>query len=92
MNKKYWLRGGIVGGAVGLLLLFISISVDNPQGVSLFILEFFRSTIFKIYLFLSLGGMAALFWMPLMYVLFGLMIGIIIGWIYGEIKNRNKSI
>jgi uncharacterized membrane protein len=71
-NKRYWLRGGLIGLVIGILqfITLYSILISQPH----------HNYEYKMGLYL--------------FPLFGIIIiflGIIIGFIYGKIKNRRKK-
>ena len=66
MGKRYWLRGGMYGLAISVVLFLITVSVSD-QGLQFLIL-------------LALPIVAV----------FLIVLGLVIGWLYGKIKNRNK--
>ena len=92
-NKKYWLRGGVVGLILSLIIVIIHIIFRF--NCSFFIPE--PGAIYDIvgcqylnmfYAIEDLFGNKA----ELYFGIFGLLtiVGFIFGWIYGKIKNKNK--
>lgn len=86
MTKKYWLRGGVTGVILALcavILPYVFQCIDDPIcNAAEFINDF--------------GGLAD--WLGpglsllflLLNVLPGFLLGTLLGWLYGKIKNRNK--
>ncbi len=92
-NKKYWLRGGTVGLIISIIILIlillspvycVGLSVDgtgctSPQGI--------EAIIYNINLMANYLGQLLFY-----FVILPILICIFFGWLYGKIKNRNKSI
>ncbi len=95
-NKRYWLRGGIAGlvfNAIftlpGIIIGIFAHDVSDAFGtVAEKIFNFFGT----ILLYIPLGKEG--FQFPLLFVIsfgFTSIVGAVIGWIYGKIKNRNNT-
>ena len=87
-KKRYWLRGGVVGGITAILVYIIMLLRNTNVGGDIF--GFLDPVLFFILLFF--------FEIPLpeylniiIFVLFLFIIGAIIGWIYRKIKNRGEQ-
>ncbi len=83
MNKKYWLRGGMIGAILTFLhVVIIGTSIMNNL--------FFPAKLIlhKIYF---LGGQPS-YAITVSYIISGFVYGAIIGWFYGKIKNRDSVI
>lgn len=84
MQKRYWLRGGILGVfliavmSVGLAFSGILYIPDNPFYwiVNLVVTNYDGSPY-----------LGAIFWM--VYILESFIFGSVLGWLYGKIKNRS---
>jgi membrane-associated HD superfamily phosphohydrolase len=91
-NKKYWLRGltiGIIITGISLILLgIVNLSADALKGSTEWIswVLVVPSLIPMIILSFVIGWGHTIIGSIITYPLLGL----IIGWIYGKIKNRNK--
>lgn len=78
--KKYWLRGGIIGGVFGII---------PPIAVSIKFLPnlWYSQESFALFV----GFVLPLLLIQLIiFVMPGIIIGAFFGWLYGKIKNRNK--
>lgn len=88
MYKKYWLKGGILGGLTGLLIwLYDYDFLLNMGGPNTPISNFIRS-MFNI---IPWSGGAAFFPLYILIPIGGLL-GIILGWLYGKLKNKLKKL
>ena len=76
MNKRYWLKGGVVGSIVGILIILLIQLTAHQSGYDIQ----FQGKYLVSLLTVALGG-------P---IIGGFVIGSIAGWLYGKIKNRNK--
>lgn len=90
MNKKYWLRGGVIGIIVGFLLL------KTPL---IYLISYPISFIVKLAInnfdFLLNGNGFIFYTAVITYstVFIGMFfVGSIFGWIYGKLKNRDSSL
>ena len=98
MNKKYWLRGALIGVII-YLLLFIIWTIISEQLIGFVAVDIITLVAFlpASILFFVLGiyfEKSPLLY-PIIYALLagqGFVIGAIISWLYGKIKNRNKNI
>jgi hypothetical protein len=101
-NYPYWARGGIVSvvlSAVVALILFIFFTCSTPFTDSCWfpswaVIFYLPLVIFQINLPVypaSFADTAFLIKIILAAIIFYFIIGAIIGWIYGKIKNRNKT-
>jgi len=91
MKRRYWLRGGIIGLLIAVsLLVFIGFlpvyciglsengtACKSPQG--------FEAFTYNINSLLNSGILAYFFLLPTA-------LGIIVGWLYGKIKNHKKPV
>ncbi len=84
---SYWFRGGLSLGFIGILLFFIwQVSYINHKYI---ISDLISSLSFPIgYLVYYFSDFSLLIIIPL-YFIYYFIIGALIGWIYGKIKNRN---
>ena len=78
MNKKYWLRGGITGLIIGILIvLYIQLTAHSSgYGIQ------FQLKDIWIALVITIGG-------P---IVGGFIVGSIIGWIYGKVKGNSNMV
>jgi hypothetical protein len=91
-QKRYWLRGGMSGLVIGIITIpgFITVSLSDPNSVPPIIKYLFGqfslidSFILKI---LHLNGGRLSFHLLILVILLTL-IGMILGLIYGKMKNR----
>ncbi|MES3032141.1 MAG: hypothetical protein V4699_02785 [Patescibacteria group bacterium] len=94
-QKRYWLRGALIFGLILLPLFFI-----NENNQFLFIPLFIIWTALGVTLFapffitvgepiIAITGHPKFIGFLIVWV-FYVLVGIIAGWIYGKIKNRNK--
>lgn len=88
-NKKYWLRGGVVGLVISILFLFvlslwpggcIGLSEDGRACVPLKGMDLFLDNINL--LIEHIGYVILYLAIPC------ILVGILFGWLYGKIKNR----
>ncbi|MBX4198153.1 hypothetical protein KW782_02340 [Candidatus Parcubacteria bacterium] len=102
MNRKYWLRGGIIGSLFGFGMAFLM-----TTGLFIYVMEFIPYTAVSDYIILIVMTYAYLpvtiiLWnikspsaflfitMIVLYnVLLSFLIGSVIGWIYGKFKKQN---
>lgn len=95
-NKRYWLRGGGVGLGISLITIifsyiipivacpdFFRIGIEYPNNQPICNLLFFNP-IRSHYPFPQILNE----WVPIILIL--VLIGLVCGWLYGKIKNRNK--
>ncbi len=75
-SKRYWLRGGTVGIILGPIVWFFILKLTIPTSVN--VIEF--PMIDGLVLVLIVYGSAAII---------GFIVGSMIGWVYGKLKNRN---
>lgn len=101
MDKKYWLRGGIIFTLIAFLymafpiiLLILGIRVGNffkvifyPQT---FFVNFYCNNFIFPYITGDFKGCNILMPQILITVLI-IMIGLLLGWLYGKIKNKSKQ-
>jgi len=88
-NKRYWLRGGVVGGVIGILIFAINYFLKEsffmifvaPIGLILMLFGDLNKENF------ILGGIIAI----LLIFIFYFLLGTIIGYIYGKIKQRRTK-
>lgn len=100
-NKKYWLRGGVVGFiclVVYLIYAMSTLSSPFSLGTAIWVQTVlnFLETLFSVnlidgrnmlgYTQTKLGFYVILFLITCVYVIGGCLIG----WIYGKIRNRNR--
>jgi len=89
-KKRYWLRGGIILGVIytvliilGSLISWITISKSSFSGGNIIILSFMSKILFP-------GSwVTSIFLSMIISVIFYILLGAGIGWVYGKIKNRN---
>ncbi|MCX6717859.1 MAG: hypothetical protein NTU76_04290 [Candidatus Taylorbacteria bacterium] len=88
MNKKYWLWGAIIG----IIISFGAFYYLDNIGDSAFVnIPFFPAIIVSLLLFGLNDGSSGLG--PLLvFLVYGFIVGAIIGWLYGKIKNRKNEI
>ncbi len=91
-NKRYWLRGGII---ILVLSLLTQLLTFIPQGdLNLFYALTNGIALEGLSLFYYTGYNVGYITHPVIVIITSSIIyfciGIIFGWIYGEIKNRNK--
>ena len=90
-NWPYWVRGGVVTGILSVVIGAYYILYD---GLRSDILTTIYSPVLSV-LFMSKGGLfsgnsPSLFETFFAITLNGFAYGVIVGWLYGKIKNRNK--
>ncbi len=79
-NWSYWLRGGVIGLILGFVLEFgILITAKSCADWSFSTCSILENIINKTILSLAWGVV-------------GIILGIIIGWLYGKIKNRKQEV
>jgi hypothetical protein len=89
-QKRYWLRGGLFGLVIGILYSFVlaySFSLNDFFNQITYIL--FKVDFLNYLFFGSCRGLSCLltiFTGPLSFMVEG----VVIGFLYGKIKNRNK--
>ena len=87
MKKRYWLRGGILGFSIGIVLwIYKYIYYVEPRCDFLVDYKFFTN--YEV----TLSGCNFLLktdFYKSVFVLF--VLGALFGWLYGKIKNRNLS-
>ncbi len=80
MNKRYWLRGGLLLGLLNLIVIFL-IYVLRVDVMSLLI-NFPRFPLSNIvYLFTFQSILGPILWFA---------IGTVLGWAYGKLKSRKQ--
>lgn len=88
-KKRYWLRGLIVGLMsaiiIGVLFLFFPV-LCSGECQSLYGFNAFQRNVSQV------AGGGAPSQITATYLLVVTILGAIIGWIYGKIKNRNSSV
>jgi len=96
MQKRYWLlRGGVVFLITGIIFLLASELIINdviwhfPANPTIEFLSVFYSIPF-VFLNIVLGVPYFISHFIILAIYF--FVGAILGWLYGKIKNRNKSI
>jgi hypothetical protein len=87
-KKRYWLRGGIIGLIIGLFLII------NPFPFIRF-LGIFSELVYYIsfgfvYNLMNINQEEYLFYILIFHFIVFFIYGVIIGGIYGKIKNRKK--
>ena len=90
-QKRYWLRGGIIGLIIGVVvdLWFASsmrcissyLNADGTMG---------SMCPGKLDLFLTSLKVDTIYYILTLFVI--ILVGLLLGWLYGKIKNRNKLI
>ena len=91
MKKRYWLRGLLIFGSVGFLFTLKSIGANSilcisPNcGISDQLLIGIRS----LPIFFTTAGSFPIYLIAFYVIMPGL-VGALLGWLYGKIKNRNK--
>ncbi|MBX4198131.1 hypothetical protein KW782_02230 [Candidatus Parcubacteria bacterium] len=104
MNKRYWLRGGIIGGIFSAVIILLGFIMDSPYNEFLIILGKPGEVIGKFIADLSgtcltpaggtdYLGCAGLYLAAsvIAYLVFYILVGVVLGWLYGKIRNRNAS-
>jgi hypothetical protein len=98
-NKRYWLRGGITLASIhlliGVIMLFIYFSSADPSGEGIMFFMFLAVPDLPIVLLMKFlpspgSAFAEVGYLILFGTLQWFLIGSIIGYLYGKIKNRNK--
>ncbi|OHA24032.1 MAG: hypothetical protein A3B11_01575 [Candidatus Taylorbacteria bacterium RIFCSPLOWO2_01_FULL_44_26] len=94
-QKRYWLRGGVIFLSIYALLQIISMLTELNNGSVAIIFYIINSPTWSVLsLFVNQNTYTALhsFFViiPFSAVLY-FIVGSILGWIYGKIKNRNKT-
>ncbi len=99
MNKKYWLKGGGWGIFAMFLASLLGYTLTSGSGCSMlcgigFVLPL--SPILTIYNKLHIDTSTNNMFGFLLTIILGVglwfFVGIILGWLYGKIKNRNKMV
>jgi len=88
MKNKYVIVGAIVGGLLGIIDFYLLANVSDSVFV---ILPFFPATL-SLYGIYGTEGNANGVGGYLIFMIYGAVVCSLIGWLYGKIKNRNKSI
>ena len=95
MTKRYWLRVGIVLSSIFTILnIILLISVWRNQDGGLIFAVFNFPVVFLIDFIEEIFNFSFIVY-PIVIILTAFvwfLIGAIIGWLYGKIKNRNKVI
>ena len=91
--KKYWLRGGLTGAVLACVVVFLFYS----SWVDSLVPDIYNGTRDNVFLIIFLLTPIFLFGKSLafMYVVgpgVWFILGSVLGWIYGKIKNMNKVI
>ena len=86
MNKRYWLRGGIVGTIVAIVISIYSAMQDTCIGSYLNTDGTMGTVCPKVNIMMNIQNSIG-YEFAIVIVLFT--ISAIVGWIYGKIKNRN---
>ena len=89
MKKRYWLRGGMVGLVLGVILDLWLLTQGACVGLNADGTSICPTKLSDIFL-IDLKMTPVYFHFIVVITLF--LVGIIIGWLYGKIKNRNKGI
>ncbi|MBX4198498.1 hypothetical protein KW782_04175 [Candidatus Parcubacteria bacterium] len=84
MNKRYWLRWGLILGGVGGLLGVASIFLEGLPIVILVLIFGIELDEFPLSLFPEWLSFIILGFVPLF------ILGAVLGLVYGKIKNRNQ--
>lgn len=85
-QKRYWLRGGVIGGVIGLL-----ISIRLAFGLANFTCQFSGGCVNdfpRLLTFLHPSSFVTAFILILPPCI---IVGMIMAWIYGKIKNRQRG-
>jgi len=88
-EKPYWLRGGIILGVIGIFIAFITVLNDMIGHNVSFLSKFFWDLPFTD--FLTRIDAIEIVVLVIFHTLPYIIIGIILGWIYGKIKGRNQT-
>ena len=100
MNKRYWLKGGIIGSVINIVLTILIFVLSPFLGLMLtyFLAPFVSPFIFGVHpLLISTVAIPYFSWMSLgvyfsikvlLPVMVYFLIGAIIGYLYGKNKNR----
>ncbi len=86
MQKRYWLRGGVILGILSLVCGYAFNTVNTADFPLLDVLYF---PVLVVVISFSLFDPQMQF---VIFFVYGFIIGSILGWIYGKIKNRNKIV
>ncbi len=85
MQKRYWLKGGIIGALIWIVAMLV-------KGIPLLIIFILSFPILALP-FVNYGDSTQ---DPLINAItltvYGFLFGAFIGWIYGKIKNRNNKV
>ncbi len=110
MQKRYWLRGGIIAFVVGLLAVvllpkicpYITFDLHGSDAGTPICNSIWPFTFIPILLvaiiafsvgsFLNLPESSFSFLLGCTFIIIFTLLGMLIGWLYGKIKNRNKII
>jgi hypothetical protein len=88
MQKRYWLRGGIIISVLYLVLAVAAIFGSHPNAAAVNSINMISPAQYFIP-YNILGNMPLVFFIGFF---FWFVIGVVLGWLYGKIKNRNKVI
>jgi len=91
-QKRYWLRGGIILGSIVCFLSIVSIIPYSPFFIINIILSMPHWWIVKLTGYCTGGESCIGTWLIIfsfLYVIEGFVLGSLLGWLYGKIKNRN---
>ena len=87
MKKRYWLNGGIAGTIIAIIISIYFASQNsciglyaNPNGT-------FGTVCPKVNIFLNLQNSI---YIELITVIVFFLVGALLGWLYGKIKNRKR--
>jgi|SRR6185369_13077460 len=95
-QKRYWLRVGITLAIINIILCVIAFNlpeVKNPHNNSDLIALLFPNILISSFALSWMGwseGMPTILVYLIPGSIFWFIVGAILGWIYGKIKNRNK--
>ncbi|MBI2631989.1 hypothetical protein HYW75_03225 [Candidatus Pacearchaeota archaeon] len=88
-NWPYWLKGGVIGIIFIYLILLLGIFNILNENSFLYILLLPALVVFFYFPYtFNLGGYE---WQFITYSIYGLIIGALIGWIYGKIKKKKET-
>ena len=104
MNKKYWLKGGVYGASVSIIILLFTWLGSyffwkpdpnawvefSPFAIVVWLMAYPIQAIANF--FLGEDNFFEKHLLLISAVLTLFLIGVILGWIYGKIKNRNKIV
>ena len=88
-DLSYWLKGGILSAIIFVIFFLLAIYIDSKYGGHPGLVIFPLIPILSGLFTLNVSGIKFFIIAIPISLIFWFIVGAIIGWIYGKIKNRN---